>query len=219
MTEFGDIYLAWRKGTGLKRHLVGVIKRNKQEGIRFEYLEGEVMNEAKKDGFNSYTEFPDLAKTYDVGVLNIFKQRLFKSEREDYQQFLDFWRIDSKYKDDTLYLLAHTQGLVPTDNFEFLARFNLTKNLMFVSEIAGLSYTQVDSKCLEERDELVWKKNPTEFDSYQVDLYKNGNKLGHVKKVHSEIFYKKRAENLSVRIKSLNKNGVVKRAFIEISVR
>jgi hypothetical protein len=84
-----------------------------------------------------------------------------------------------------MYLLAHTQGLVPTDNFEFLADFYLTKNLKFVSEIAGLTYS---SKIC----------------------------LGHIKKIHSKVFYDKRADNLKITVKSIDKNGVVKRAFIEI---
>ena len=84
----------------------------------------------------------------------LFKQRLFRSERSDYKEFLDFWKISEDKKDDTLYLLAHTQGIVPTDNFEFLADFYLTKDIQFVSEITRLSYTKIPGILMNQGDEI-----------------------------------------------------------------
>jgi hypothetical protein len=220
MSKFGDIYLSWRKGKGHSRHLVGVIKHNATEGVYFRYFEAEKLKKATLDGFQNYTEFPDLNKTYTEGVIDIFKQRLFKSERSDYQDFLDFWNIPIKFKDDTLHILAHTQGLVPTDNFEFLADFNATKDLKFVSEIAGLTYTKVNSNALELEQELIWKKNPTTHDEFQVDIYSKDNiLLGQVKKVHSKVFYSKHGGSLKIKVKSLEKNGFLKRCFIGITTK
>lgn len=217
MSKFGNIYLSWRKGSGFSRHLVGVIKKNATNGVSFQYLSEEKLKGAKEDGFQYYTEFPELEKTYRDNVLEIFKQRLFKSERSDYKSFLDFWNIDEKHKEDTLYLLAHTQGLVPTDNFEFLADFKLTKDLHFVSEIAGLTYSKVSFGSLEIGDEIAWKKCPSIHDKFQIDLStKHGIKLGHVKKVHSKLFYDKRGTGLIIIAKSIEKNGIFKRVFIDI---
>ncbi len=218
MNKFGNIYLSWRKGPGSSRHLVGVIKNNATNGVSFQYLPENKIQSAKEDGFQCYTEFPNSKKKYNENVLEIFKQRLFRSERTDYKSFLEFWNIDEKYKDDTLYLLAHTQGLVPTDNFEFLADFKVTKDLQFVSDIAGLTYSNVPTDSLKIGDEIVWKKSPSEFDKYQVDLYTlSGVFLGHIKKIHSKIFYDKRALGLKLKTISIEKNGTLKRAFIRIN--
>ena len=138
MKEIGYIYLSWRQGIGKGRHIVGVLKKNANDGIRFSYfLKG--VEEAKQEGFTPYTEFPDVTKIYTENVIEIFGQRITKSDRSDISEFLEFWEIDPEYKDNKFYLLAHTQGLNPTDNFEFLADFNSVKNLTFVIEIANLT--------------------------------------------------------------------------------
>jgi hypothetical protein len=243
VSKFGNIFLSWRKGVGFPRHIVGVIKSNASQGVTFQYFpsqklriaqkdgkltkiekvklaqEEEILNLAQKNGFNKYTEFQDLEKVYTVGVLEVFKQRLFKSERSDYKDFLAFWEIDVKYKDDTLYLLAHTHGMVPTDNFEFLADFHLTKDLKFVSEIAGLSHFKPNSSLVGINDELIWKAHKTEEDKFQVDVYtKDGTPIGWIKKVHSKIFHKQGANALKVKVKAIDKNGILKRVFVEIFV-
>ncbi len=217
MSKFGNIFLSWRKGPGSPRHLVGIIKSNVNQGVTFQYLPSAKLSLAEKDGFDKYTEFQDKDKVYTSGVLEVFKQRLFKSERSDYKDFLSFWGIDEKYKDDTLHLLAHTHGMIPTDNFEFLADFHLTKDLKFVSEIAGLTHLKPSSASVIVDDELIWKKNPTKEDRYQVDVFtKKGDPLGWIKKVHSKIFYKINSNQLKIKVKAIDKNGVLKRIFVEI---
>lgn len=217
MSKFGHIYLTWRSGIGKARQIVGVIKSNATNGVSFSYLPEAELKGAQNDGFTSYTEFPDLRKTYTTNVLEVFKQRLFKSERSDYKDFLSFWGIDEKHKDDTLYLLAHTHGIIPTDNFEFLADFHLTKDLKFVSEIAGLSFFKPESSLLRVNDDLVWEAKETSNDKFQVDVFsKDGTQLGWIKKVHSKIFHKNGANSLKVKVKALDKNGVLKRVFIQI---
>ena len=138
MKEIGQIYLSWRKGEGACRYIVGRLKRNATEGVRFDYL-SEGVEAAKKEGFTAYTEFPDLTKQYNGGALDIFGQRIMKSERSDINDFLRFWEISPKFKSDKLYLLARTQGLNPSDNFEFLADYNPIKGLCFLTDLAGLS--------------------------------------------------------------------------------
>ena len=144
MKAIGSIYLAWRKGKGSRRKIVGIIKRNAINGVRFCYIKGGVA-EAEKEGFTPYIEFPDVSKEYAENVLEIFGQRLIKTERPDHQKYLDFWDIDTKYKDDKYYLLAYTQGMQSNDNFEFLADLYPAKGLRFVSEICGLSHLKLES--------------------------------------------------------------------------
>jgi hypothetical protein len=213
----GSIYLAWRKGKGSRRKIVGVIKKNASEGIRFQYnLEG--VKEAEKEGFAPYVDFPDLQKTYSHNVLDIFGQRLIKTERSDSQKYLDFWDIDKKYQDDKYYLLAYTQGMLSTDNFEFLADFYPVKGLQFVSEICGLSHAKLEPGIITVGDILTYKlekDNPK--DKYAVKVLKGDIELGYVKMIHSKVFHKSNRP-LKIKVKSIDQNGAINRVFIEISL-
>lgn len=217
MKAIANIYLAWRKGKGSRRKLVGVLKKNATEGVRFYYLSNGV-EEAQKEGFTPYIDFPDSSKVYTENVLDIFGQRLIKTERPDIQKYLDFWDINPKFQDDKFYLLAYTQGMLSTDNFEFLADFNPIKELRFVSEICGLTHYKVQSGTLQVGDILSYeleKDNPK--DPFAVKILKDNKMLGYVKIVHSKVFHKMRKGLLNIRVKSLDQNGSVNRVFIEIS--
>lgn len=210
------IYLAWRKGAGFPRIIIGVMKRN-AAGVTFSYIK-EGLEEAKKDGFITYTDFPDENKVYTEGVLDIFGLRLNKSEREDIQRYYDYWEIDPKLKDDKYYLLAHTQGLLPTDNFEFLADYNPVKDLSFTTELCGLTKLQLSRDTLNEGDILTWVKEPDNcYDKFAVKVYKGDTFVGYIKKIHSRIFYKNCRSKLKITVKSLNRNGHLNRAFIKVS--
>ena len=217
MKAIGTIYLTWRKGKGSSRKRVGVIKKNVSNGVSFSYLLDGV-REAEKEGFTPYVDFPDITKKYSDNVLEIFGQRLIKTERPDVQKYLDYWAIDAKYKDDKFYLLAHTQGILSTDNFEFLAEFNPIKGLSFISEICGLSYTKISPDLLKIGEELRWeldKKN--KYDVNAVRVYKGDTFLGNVKLIHCNVFHKNGGGKLRIHVKSIEKNGQLNRAFINIS--
>ena len=185
--------------------------------MTFSYIK-KGLDKAKKDGFVAYTDFPDEDRVYTEGVLDIFGLRLNKSEREDIQKYYDYWEIDPQYKDDKYYLLAHTQGLLPTDNFEFLADFNPVKGISFTSELCSLTKLQLPKDTLEEGDQLRWVKEPTnENDKYAIKVYKGDSFVGYIKRIHSRIFYKKCRSKLKITVKSLNRNGHLNRAFIKIS--
>ena len=55
MKAIGSIYLSWRKGKGSRRKIVGIIKRNVNDGIRFSYIEKGI-KEAQSEGFTPYIE-------------------------------------------------------------------------------------------------------------------------------------------------------------------
>src|SRR5450755_2282248 len=173
MKEFEKIYLSWRKGQGFGRHIVGILQQTPDDRFVFSYDKHEV-NEAIKEGFSPYTEFPSVENPYNGNVLDIFGQRLIKSERPDIQNFYDFWEIDPRYKDNKFYLLGHTQGLLPTDNFEFLADYNIVEGLHFLTEIAALSQYKLPGDALVVGDILRFViDNENEHDVDAVKIYKN----------------------------------------------
>lgn len=217
MKAIGNIYLTWRKGKGSSRKRVGVIKRNSNTGITFSYIEKGV-HEAETEGFTPYVDFPDINKTYTDNVLDIFGQRLIKTERPDSQKYLDFWSIDPINKDNKYYLLAHTQGLLATDNFEFLADYNPIKGLSFISEICGLSHSNPPVDIISEGDLLQWKPDRTNsHDEKAIKVFKGSTYLGFVKLVHCNVFHKHGGDKLKISVKSIEKNGKLNRVFIKIS--
>ncbi len=212
----GNIFLSWREGPGHSRIVVGVIKQNETNGVRFSYIK-EGVEEAKKKGFTYYTDFPDVNKEYTENVLDVFGQRLNKSEREDIQNYYDFWEIDPKYKNDKYYLLAHTQGILATDNFEFLADYSPVRDLRFISEICSLSHLKLPPNSVEEGDFLQWRRDQdNEYDRFAVQVFKGDTYLGRIKRVHSKVFYKRGGERLKIQVKSVVSNGTLNRVFIKI---
>ena len=217
MQEFDKIYLSWRKGQGSGRYIVGVLEQTADGRYRFSY-DRQIVEEAKGDGFSPYTEFPNIEMAYNGNVLDIFAQRLIKSERPDIQRFYDFWEIEPRFKEDKFYLLGHTQGLLPTDNFEFLADYNNVAGLHFLTELAGLSKYKLQAGVLKEGDVLRFeldKKN--EHDPEAVKVLKDDVEIGYIKKIHSKVFHKPGAENLRLSVKSIDRNGIIKKVFIKVS--
>lgn len=209
----GDIYLIWRKDRGADRIPIGVIKRNQTDGIRFKYLPVGLAK-AKAEGFGGYAGFPEVEKEYKENVIEKFGQRLIRTERNDLSDFYTFWKINSKYKKDDYYMLAFTQGILATDNYEFLADFNPKKGLSFISEIAGLSKTKISSDIVQVGDILTYSKDPTnDYDKRAVALYKGDKKLGYVKRIHNRVFYKTKGA-IEIKVHHLEKNGKIDRAFI-----
>lgn len=209
--------MVWRKGKGSRRKVIGRIRKNATNGVRFEYIEDGVL-EAQKEGFTPYVDFPDTSKVYTDNVLEIFGQRLTKQERSDIQRYFDFWAIEPEYKEDKYYMLAYTQGMLSNDNFEFLADFHPVKDLRFVSEICGLSHTKLRSGLIKVGDELTWnldKNNPK--DRYAVKVFKGQKELGFVKIIHSRVFHKKLKSTLKIKVKSVDSNGTINRVFIDVS--
>ena len=219
MKAIGNIHLIWRPGKGCRRISVGTIKKSASEGIRFQYNEKGV-EKAKEFGFVHYEGFPDTSKNkiYNENVIEIFGQRLMRSERPDLKDFYDFWNIDLSKKEDKFYMLAFTQGLLPTDNFEFLADFNPIDDLSFVTEITNLSEAQIPSDKVSVEDILTYELEPNNlYDKKAVRVFKGELYLGHIKLIHCKVFHKTNRQ-FKLIVQGVEKNGVLKRVFIKATL-
>lgn len=217
MKAIGNIHLIWRPGKGSRRISVGTIKKSALEGIRFQYNQ-EGVEEAKKLGFVHYEGFPDTNIIYTENVIEIFGQRLMRSERPDLQDFYDFWNVNLNKKEDKFYMLAFTQGLLPTDNFEFLANFNPVDNLSFVTEITNLAEAQILSDKVSIGDILRYELEPNNlYDKKAVKVFKNELYLGHIKLIHCKVFHKTNKQ-FHLIVQGIEKNGVLKRIFVKASL-
>ena len=218
MKEFDKLYLSWRKGQGSRRFIIGVLEPTSDDRYAFTYDKLSV-EKAKEEGFAAYTEFPDTNKSYNGNALEIFGQRMIKSVRPDVQDFYDFWEIEPQYKEDKFYLLGHTQGLLPTDNFEFLADYNPIPGLHFLTELAGLTNYKLPPDSIKIDDVLRFEiDKENEYDSEAVKIYKADKEIGYVKKIHCRLFHKPGAEKLKLSVKAVDRNGIIKKIFIKVSM-
>ena len=220
MIEFDKIHLVWRKGTGHRRVSVGILEKTPEGKHVFKYSP-DVFELQKTQGFTPYTEFQDLNKTYNGNVAEIFGQRLMKSDRTDVDTFYNFWEVDTDKTSDKFYLLGKTQGLVPTDNFEFLAEYQLIPNLHFLTELASLSVNdpKLTKGTIQIGDKLRFEKEPeNEFDNWAVKVFKDDIFIGYVKKYHCRVFYEPGAEKLKLTVKAIDQNGYIKRLFVKIAL-
>lgn len=213
-----QIYLIWRRGRNDSRIKVGVITKNQTEGVKFKYISSGVKDAIEK-GFNMYPDFPNPDIEYKNNVLETFAQRLTNTERGDIQKYYDYWEILPSLRNNKFYVLAQTQGLLSTDNFEFLAEYYPVKGLRFTSEICGLTKRQLPSGTLTIGESLIWKLEKNNiYDKYAVHLYKkDGQEVGYVKAIHSKVFHDSKYKRFEVKVKSLEQNGHINRAFITVS--
>jgi len=215
--RFREIYLIWRKEKGSRRKIVGVIKRTATNGISFRYIEKGV-KEAKKEGFKEYVGFPlDYEKSYSENNLDIFSLRLVPFERKDNKKLLEFWLAEGVT--DKFDLLALTQGLLPTDNFEFLGKFNPKKGFKFVTDIAGLSHIELEKDTVKKGDKLtyIFESNKDATDGRAVKVYKGNTHVGYIKLIHDNIFKNvKGNKKLSLTVKKVDQNGQIRNIFIEV---
>lgn len=216
MTEFDKIFLVWRKGAGSRRHAVGILEKKQDGKPVFKYLP-QTEKLQLEEGFTPYTEFQDLDKEYNGNVAEIFGQRLTKLDRPDVASFFKFWEVDTDKAHDKFYLLGKTQGLVATDNFEFLAEYKLQPDTHFLTELASLSKNNLAKGTLQIGDYLRFEVEPeNEHDKFAVMVFKGDLFIGYIKKYHSKIFYEKGADELKLQVKALEQNGLIKRVFIKV---
>jgi len=217
MKTIGNIHLIWRPGKGSNRISVGTIKKSATEATRFVYNKKGVAA-AKKLGFIHYEGFPNTEIEYSENVIEIFGQRLMRTERSDLKDFYDFWNVDLDKKDDKYYMLAFTQGLLPTDSFEFLADFNPKKGLTFVTEITGLTEAKLDFDLVKIGDVLNYKLEPeNRFDKNAVKVFNGNNYLGHIKLIHCNVFHKTNKQ-FDLTVQEVEKNGILKRIFVKVTI-
>ena len=209
------IIVVWRPRRSYRRIPVAIVDSNGVE-TTFQYLKDGV-EQARKEGFVYFPDFPDIEKRYEINVLKRLAFRINDNRRSDIQDYYSFWEVPEEAQKDIYRLLAYTQGILATDNFEFLAEYNDVQGVKFVTEVAGLSVVPLESTAIEEGDELEWRREPdNSYDPKAVALYKNGQKIGYVKKVHSLVFYLPNSECLKVKVKKLVRNGHIAFAFILI---
>jgi hypothetical protein len=78
---------------------------------------------------------------------------------------------------------------------------------------------QLPKGTLQINDTLRFEKEPTnEKDEYAVKVFKGDMPVGYIKKIHSKVFYEFGADKLKLTVKAIDQNGIIKRAFLKVSL-
>ena len=215
MKEFDYIYVSWRRGQGHSRFVIGVLKKHQDGTFTFSY-DNVVVAHAQKEGFAPYTEFPSLQSTYNGSVLDVFAQRLMKSERSDVQAFYELWEIDPVYKTDKFYLLVIRKDCCLPIILKFLADYIPSPGLHFLTDVAHLTELQLPANTVKVSDILTYKlDNNNVHDQHAVKLYKGDQEVGSVKQIHCRLFHKVEEGKLRLTVKAVDQMATIQTDFPE----
>lgn len=220
------IYLTWRKDVFKPRHIIGILNKFDRDNYTFIYSEENVTKAVDEDGFTYYPAFNEIDKTYDTGVLEVFKRRLLNPQRRDYDDFLNYWGA-ANYKEDTFALLGLTGAKLLTDNFEFIAPHN-ENPAQFNTDVSWLntqseyiihSIRNLPDEEVERRISLELEPE-NKYDSKAVKVLFENEKLGYLKSIHCENVFDaiKQNRNVDVKIANIIKNGTIKEVLLRINI-
>lgn len=177
--------------------------------------------EAKEKGLRRLPGFGDPEEAQKEEIKSWLMQRSVNPDRSDFNQIKAFFSIPDK--SDFFDILAYTQGVSPTDNFEFVARYHPNKHFVFTTDIAGLSHCiKNEAPLLRVSDKLEYKhEGDNEKDKNAVAVYFSNEKLGYIKKIHSEYIVDCIKRNIELDIiviaVQLSKNDVLDTVFVKIN--
>ncbi|SRR5258706_7045248 len=115
------IYFAWR-APGKAWYPIGKLSIAEEGHYVFEYVAG-ARKAAEAAGFKPLDMFPEFTKKYrSTELFAVFANRLPPRERQDYETFVTWMNVPrSSGKEGELALLARSEGLRVTDNFQVFA--------------------------------------------------------------------------------------------------
>lgn len=221
--DFNKISLMWRPAKGIRRIQIGMLSVSKDgETINFTYNQ-EGVSEAKKLDAN-FCGFPGLpleSSSYcGQQVKEVFFGRLINNARNDADDFYDFWLVDKKRLDDSLYILAQTQGLSFLDMFEFVPQYFSSHKPSFITDIAGLSKSEYDLTKLKVGDTLDFTKETNNtFDRNAVYVSFNGEKIGYIKRGHNSIFSRKNTSGIKLSVWSVTSLSGFEKLYVRIDIQ
>lgn len=215
------IYLSWRPGVGESRFIVGLFQRNVISGVEFNYYK-DTVKLAKKAGFNYYAGLSNIDKKYteNDGISNILKNRIIDRTRPDSVKYLSFWEADNSNFDE-FDILALTQGWIPTDNFEFLGVYYPEKNFSFVTDLASVRKRNLSNSDITESEYFRFEREPNnQHDKHAVKILNSNNlTIGYIKQIHNRFFYNLRNSRPLLTLRAVEKNSIIKRVFLKISIQ
>ena len=221
--DFNRIALMWRLQRGRRRICIGWISvPQKGEGLQFQYFREGVLEAKKEDpNFDGYPGLPIDSNTFSSKQISeIFFGRLINNSRNDANDFYDFWLVDKDKRQDSLYVLAQTQGLSYADMFEFVPHYFKSRKNSFITDIAGLSQIDFDLSSLREGQSLEFTREPdNQFDNKAVYVSYNGKKIGYIKKGHNTVFDTNNSKGINLSIWNVNDLPGFEKLYVRVDIK
>lgn len=191
------LWLIWQPGElnskQRRRHIIGEIVRA-EEDIWLRYLtDSEDFKEAQKAGFLGYPAFKLGESEHKVGVLDAFMRRLPPRKRDDFQEYLERYRLPADFAGSDMALLGYTGAKLPGDGFEIYADLSeASVPFEIVIEVAGFRHISVYTTSeLSIGEEIEFVPDPqNSHDDKAIAICKNGKKLGFVSRQHLTEFHR-----------------------------
>ncbi|MBF0098027.1 MAG: hypothetical protein HQM04_16260 [Magnetococcales bacterium] len=146
IVEPQHLYLAWQAPDGSPhgrtRRKVAEISADDTKSFVLRYLKGtEDFELARSAGFSGHPAFPLEQDQYASGILDTFMRRIPPKKRRDYNQFLQFWRLDPNTPISPLALLGYVGAQLPGDGFSLVHPFDTAEPpFEFLEEVAGFRH-------------------------------------------------------------------------------
>lgn len=123
------------------RHVVGEVICEGKEST-FRYLEETPdFAAAKAEGFQGFPAFHLQAAPHRSGVLDAFLRRLPPRSRDDFDDYLQAYRLPSPFSGSDTALLGYTGARLPSDGFELVPDLSeATPPFELIIETAGLRH-------------------------------------------------------------------------------
>jgi hypothetical protein len=110
------LFLAWQDPSSRAWFPIGRLTHDSQQ-YKFIYLQG-AHTASKKAGFQPIISFPDFSKAYySQELFPLFQNRLLRSSRPDYKDFIQSLNLPDNEK-DPITILSRSGGQRQTDSFE-----------------------------------------------------------------------------------------------------
>jgi hypothetical protein len=188
-----ELWLIWQDPNTRLRYVIGKLWYKKQK-YHFAY-QSDGLESAKKSGFSYHPAFPFTDDVYKSDILfHAFAMRLPNKERQDYNEILNKYGLDSSCSD--MDILAITGGKLATDNYEFVSALYSCNNVKLRHEfyIAGWRYwegpklSQTEFSCGTLLKIVAEKDN--KYDKFALQVYTvNDIKIGYIPVFYSKIIY------------------------------
>ena len=172
------LWLIWKEPKSRKRYVIGLLTYIDKE-YTFKYIDPEV-NDANKNGFDSFPGFEDKENIYKSNVL--FANIQTRLPNKGNPEYLSILRLCDLPPDATdMEILKRTKGRLLTDNYEFVPVFD-KENIEF--DVAGTRYSKDISKCKQFLNEnislLLEHESNNKQDSNAIKVIYRNNKNYHI---------------------------------------
>jgi hypothetical protein len=190
------LLLVWRtsrKDAPRTRRIVAEVVRSEgSNNAVLRYLFGSKDFEcAKSEGFLGYPSFDVLKGEHSSNVLDSFVRRLPPRKRDDFESYLQRYRLSARTELTDMALLAYTNAKLPGDGFELYPDLTSERPpFELVIEVAGFRHQNgISVEDIYVGDPVTLKAEPeNDHDENAIGVHHSGKKIGYIDRAQASSF-------------------------------